>query len=149
MWHLLKNFFNSLKTYPDLSPDLRMRQRVNRILSDRPWLNSEDWHQTFWQTLNITQSVSHFVYQHLPTYSGLDCGRMHPSDRLQEDLYLSLVCWFDWQETLRQDFFTQFEIDLEEDTDLEMLSTVEDFIVFLDRQLHQSNISKEKLQSIE
>lgn len=74
---------------------------------------------------------------------------MHPSDRLQEDLYLSLVCWFDWQETLRQDFFTQFEIDLEEDTDLEMLSTVEDFIVFLDRQLHQSNISKEKLQSIE
>ncbi|MEX0270504.1 hypothetical protein AB3R30_15275 [Leptolyngbyaceae cyanobacterium UHCC 1019] len=139
MWHLLKNFFYSLRTYPDLSPDLRMRQRVNQILSDRPPLNPEDWHQKFWQSLNITQSVSYFVYQHLPNYSGLDCGRIRPSDRLQEDLHLSLVCWFDWQQSLRQDFFTQFKIDLGEETDLETLSTIEDFIVFLDRQLTPIN----------
>jgi hypothetical protein len=135
MWHLLKNFFYSLKTYPDISPDLRMRRRVNQMLSDRPRLNPDDWHQMFWQSLNITQALSHFVYQSLSTYSGLDCGRMRPGDRLQADLHLSLVCWFDWQESLRQDFFTQFEIDLDEDTNLETLATVEDFMIFLDRQL--------------
>lgn len=63
MWRSLKNFFHSLRTYSDLSPDLRMRQRVNRMLSDRPQLNPEDWHQKFWQSLNITQQVSNFVYQ--------------------------------------------------------------------------------------
>ncbi len=141
MWHLLKNFFNSLKTYPDLSPDLRMRQRVNRMLRDRPRLDPEDWHQQFWQSLNITRQISLFVYRHLPHYSGLDCGRMHPSDRLQDDLHLSLVCWFDWQDALRQDFFTQFEIDLGETTDLETLSTIGDFMVFLDRQLMSINHS--------
>ncbi len=139
MWRLLKNFFNSLRTYPDLSPDLRIRQRVNRRLSDRPRLNPEDWYQKFWQSLDITRQVSDFVYCHLPQYSGLDCGRIYPSDRLQADLSLSLVCWFDWQQSLRQDFFTQFQIDLGEETDLETLTTIEDFIVFLDRQLMSIN----------
>jgi hypothetical protein len=135
MWRLIKNFFYSLRSYPDLSPDLRMRQRVNRMLSDRPRLNPDDWHQKFWQSLDITREVSHFVYRQLPNYSGLDCGRIYPSDRLQEDLSLSLVCWFDWQQSLHQDFLTQFEIDLGGETDLETLSTIEDFMIFLDRQL--------------
>ncbi|PZV11351.1 MAG: hypothetical protein DCF22_14695 [Leptolyngbya sp.] len=141
MWRLIKNFFYSLRSYPDLSPDLRMRQRVNRMLSDRPHLNPNDWHQRFWQSLDITQPVSHFVYRYLPSYSGLDCGKIHPSDRLQEDLYLSLVCWFDWQQSLRQDFFTQFQIDLGEEIDLETLSTIEELMVFLDRQLMSINRS--------
>jgi hypothetical protein len=139
MWRLFKNFFHSLKTYPDLSPDLRMRWRVNRMLSDRPRLNPDAWHQKFWQPHQITQPLSDFVYHHLPTYSGLDCGRIYPSDRLQEDLHFALVCWFDWQESLRQDFFTQFQIDLGEEIHLEDFYTIQDLTVFLDRQLAVTN----------
>jgi hypothetical protein len=141
MWRSLKNFLNSIRTYPDLSPDLRMRRHVNAMLRDRPRLNQEAWYQTCCQPLHITQQISHFVYQHLPQYSGLDCGRIYPSDRLQEDLHLSLVCWFDWQQSLRQDFFTHFEIDLGEETDLDTLSTVADFMIFLDRHLMSINCS--------
>ncbi|MBM0742940.1 hypothetical protein JOY44_15225 [Phormidium sp. CLA17] len=139
MWRLLKSFFYSLKTYPDLSPDLRMRRRVNRMLGDRSRLTPEGWHQKFWQSLNITPQLSSFIYWHLPSYSGLDCGRIHPSDRLQEDLHLSLVCWFDWEQSLQQDFFTQFEIDLGEEINLETLATIKDLMVFLDRQLLSIN----------
>ncbi len=112
MWRSLKNLVTSFSTYSDLSPDLKMRRRVNQQLRDRPNLSAEEWHKTFWQPLNISQEISNFVYSFMQTYSGLEFGRTQPDDHLEQDLYLSLICWFDWQITLEEDFYHCFGIKL-------------------------------------
>jgi hypothetical protein len=124
MWRSLKNFFYSLWTYSDLSPDLRLRRSVNRSLRRRSLLSHQDWYERFWQSADIPKSVSDFVYTQLSAYSGLEFGRVLPSDRLNEDLRLPSVCWFDWERSFCQDFLDDFDIDLGDRFDPATLSKI-------------------------
>ena len=141
MWQRLKNFWLSWRTYGDLSPDLKTRRGVNRWLRDRPALGIDDWYESFWQPRQVSPSVARFVYFHLEKYSGLQAARMLPSDRLEEDLRLTLVCWFDWHFTLCEDFEQHLGVGIDDYLELENLSTIEDFMMFLNRQLLSVNHS--------
>lgn len=112
-----------------------MRRRINRGLMHRPALTAEEWFQAFWASRNISRSIADFIYIQLPHYSGLDVSRIQPGDRLSEDLHLALVCWFDWEWALCQDFLECFGVDITDCFDPTTLVTVEEFLVFLDRQL--------------
>lgn len=135
MWHRLKNLVLSLKTYKALSPDLKVRQRVNSILRRRPALNASDWFETFYQPRGITCSIATFAYTHLQRYSGLEFARVLPSDRLYEDLHWSEVCGFDWELTLCDDFCRQFSVDISHYLHCSQWSTVDELICFLNQQL--------------
>ena len=141
MWHRFKNVFYSLKTYDALSPDLKIRRQVNRLLQQRPALDCQQWFQTFYQPQGITYAVASFAYLHLAQYSGLEFGRVLPSDRLDEDLRWTQVCWFDWQCQLCEDFWQRFEVDISDRLDESMLPTVIDLISFL----HQQSFKKLEL----
>ncbi len=134
MWRKLTNLIQSLKTYGDLSPDLRLRCRINQALRDRPHHSPERWHQTFWRPLNVSSEVAEFVYQQMESYSGLTFAQVVPSDRLTEDLSLSLVCWFDWESTLCDDFYDRFGVDIGDSLSLGNLTTIQEFVVFLNQQ---------------
>ncbi|HEY9622755.1 MAG TPA: hypothetical protein V6C78_20525 [Crinalium sp.] len=112
MWRRLKNVFLSLKTYRTLSPDLRMRWRVNKKLRQRPALSLTEWYETFWQPLSVSRTVVNFAYTHLKLYSGLAIARITPSDQLDDDLHWVEVCWFDWETTLCEDVWQVFHVDI-------------------------------------
>lgn len=131
MWHRLKNLFSSLWTYEALSPDLKLRRRVNRALRHRPNLSADDWFESFCKKQGVTYPIATFAYTHLEQYSGLEFGRTLPSDRLNEDLHWTQVCWFDWQFSLCDDFWQAFAVDISVYLDELDLSTVEDLIIFL------------------
>ncbi|MBL1175472.1 MAG: hypothetical protein FWK01_10150 [Pantanalinema sp. GBBB05] len=135
MWRTVKNFFQSLRSYPDLSPDLRMRRRVNRELRDRPALSVDEWYVRFWQPLGVSRQVAEFVYTQIATYTGLDFTRIRPSDHLHDDLHLALVCWFDWEFSLYEDFFERFGVDLSDRFDPDLYITVQELVLFLNQQL--------------
>lgn len=135
MWRSLKNFFFSLWTYAELSPNLRLRRRVARNLRQRDNLSATEWYQTCWQPLDIAKPISDFVYTHLQTYSGLEFGRIQPGDRLQADLHLTLICWFDWELTFCEDFFNSFGVDLQPEFNPDQFETVAELLFFLNRQL--------------
>jgi hypothetical protein len=135
MWHRLKNFSHSLKTYKALSPDWAVRQRVNRALYRRPTLNSDEWFERFYQRQGITYSVAQFVYSRLSHYSGLEFGRVLPTDRLTEDLDWPRVCWFDWDLCLCDDFYGQFQVDISHHLDELHTYTVEELVCLLNRAL--------------
>lgn len=141
MWRRLKNIFLSFSTYTDLSPDVQAKQRINQFLRRRPALSAQQWFELFWQPLGVSRQVTDFVYTHMQAYSGLEFARVKPSDRLNEDLHLPLVCWFDWEVSLYEDFLSNFGIDLSQHFDPNQLSTVEDFVVFLNHQLLSVNHS--------
>lgn len=131
MWHRFKNFVFSLKTYDTLSPDLKVRRQVNRALRQRPALEFEQWFQSFYQPRGITHAVATFAYRHLARYSGLEFNRVLPTDRLQEDLHWTQVCWFDWELHLYDDFWQQFGVDISEYLDEATMLTVIDLMAFL------------------
>jgi hypothetical protein len=139
MWRRLKNTFHSFRTYADLSPDVSTRQQVNKFLRDRAALKAEDWFEQLWQPRGVSPQIAHFMYAHMPTYSGLEFARVRPSDRLEQDLQLVSVCWFDWQFTLCDDFFETFGVDLSDRFDPENFTTVEELVVFLNYQLLSVN----------
>ena len=141
MWRRLRNIFANLRAYSDLRPDLRMRQRVNRYLRDRPTLTVEQWFEQFWRPQGVNHSLVTFVYTQMQTYSGLEFARVRPHDRLNEDLYLPLVCWFDWETSFTEDFLASFDIDLSERFDPENFTTVEELVIFLNHQLLSVNHS--------
>ncbi|KAM3107357.1 hypothetical protein [Phormidesmis sp. 146-35] len=141
MWRRLKNLFDSLNTYADMSPDLALRKRINQTLRDRPSRTADEWYELFWQPLGISQEVSDFVYQQLEDYSGLHFANVLPSDRLTEDLHLPLVCWFDWEISFCEAFGGQFGIDVSEEFDLSRFSTLQALVVFLNQQLLSVNYS--------
>jgi hypothetical protein len=143
MWQRFNNLISSLQTYDALSPDLKMRQQVNRVLRQRPALSPEQWFELFALSPGMMPCVATFAYEKLARYSGLEIGCVLPSDRLNEDLYWTQVCWFDWEFTLCQDFCQQFGGDLD---DLDNLSdclnarleaatlvTVEDLLTLLNQ----------------
>ena len=139
MWRRLRNIFDSLRAYADLSPDLRTRQRVNQFLRDRPALSSDEWFEQFWQAQGIAQPIAAFVYTHMQTYSGLEFARVRPTDRLSEDLCLPLVCWFDWNLSFCEDFLASFSINLSDRFDPHQYTTVGDLVLFLNHQLLSIN----------
>lgn len=131
MWHRLKNFWFSLKSYDALSPDLKVRRQVNQALRQRPLLPIESWFQVFYQPHGIAYTIVDFTYVHLSRYSGIEFGRVLPDDRLDEDLHWSQVCWFDWQLHLFNDFWHHFGVDISDRLDLTALQTVKDLVIFL------------------
>ncbi len=135
MWRRLQNIFYSLRTYADLSPDIQTRQRINRFLRSRSPLSAEEWFEQFWSDRKIFKQVADFVYTHMSNYSGLEFSRVRPEDRLKEDLQFPLVCWFDWQLSLCEDFFQSFGVDMSDRFDPETLSTIEDLVTYLNHQV--------------
>lgn len=137
MWQFVINYIRSLWSYQDLSPDLWRRRRINAQLRGRPKLSLQDWIRAFTHGKKqvFSPHVLAFIYTHLPKYSGLDIGRIRPTDRLIEDLQLPLVCWFDWSYQLCDDFFTVFQIDISEEFDESLLETVGDLVYFLNKHL--------------
>ncbi len=141
MWRRLKNILHSFRTYPDLSPDLGMRRQVNRFLRNRPALTTEEWFERYWCKRNITKKITDFVYNRMHSYTGLDFTRVRPTDRLIEDLHFPLVCWFDWQISLCDDFWHCFEVDLGDRFDPTHFTTIEDLVIFLNDQVVSVNQS--------
>lgn len=139
MWRSLKNFLYSFWTYADLSPDIKLRRRVNKTLRHRPNLSATEWYETYWQSLDITRPISDFVYTQMQSYSGIVFGRVRPSDRLNEDLHLSLVCWFDWESFFCDHFLNSFGVDLLLDFNPDEFSTVQDLVLFLNQQVLLTN----------
>ncbi len=136
MWQSVRNHLYSLLTYRDLSPDRAVRRQVNARLRNRPNLSFTAWAALFPTTgQHPPTSLLAFVYTRLPEYSGLEVGRVRPSDRLIDDLKLPLVCWFDWPYKLCDDFYETFQVDISEEFDEALLSTVGDLVDFLDGHL--------------
>lgn len=138
MWHLLKNFIQSLRTYPDLGPDLGIRRQVNaKLRQSRANLAFEAWADIFAKALGNepSQRLLRFIHAQLAAYSGLAVGRIRPSDRLIEDLQLPLICWFDWPNQLCDDFYATFQIDISEEFDEALLPTMRDLVAFLNEKL--------------
>lgn len=131
MWRRLKNFLFSVSTYTDLGPDVKIRRLVNQALRHRAALTLDDWFDCFWRQKGVARSVVAFVYIYLEKYSGLPMARVRPSDRLDGDLHFSLICWFDWQLNLCEDFLQCFGVDISDRLDVRRLSTVEEFVAFL------------------
>jgi hypothetical protein len=134
MWQRFKNIFFSVSRYADLSPDLRTRRQVQRWLRDRPALPLDEW-VAIWESQGISRPMAEFVVQQMREHSGLDFARVQPSDRLIEDLKLPLICWFDWEITLGNQFFDQFGVDISEWLAFEPLHTVADLVHLLQQRL--------------
>jgi len=71
----------------------------------------------------------------MQTYSSLSFGKVQPSDRICEDLHLSLVCWFDWELAFCEDFLATFAIDLTSQFNPNHFGTVKDLMLFLNQQV--------------
>jgi hypothetical protein len=143
MWQPFKNFVSSLQTYQFLSPDLAVRQQVNRQLRSRPCLSCEAWFIRYWTPPAVTQALPpdlvEFTFHRLAEYSGLSLGQVQPQDRLLEDLQFPLVCWFDWGLTLCADFEQHFGIDITPRFDETQLITVADLVEYLYREWEAGN----------
>ncbi len=130
------NWFLALRSYNDLRPDLAMRRRVNRqILADRPAHTGNEWYRKFWAPRGVSREVANFIYQSLAQYSGLQWAKVLPTDRLCEDLKLPLICWFDWELSLCEDFHQEFGLELEDYLDVTQLNTVADLMGFFNQHM--------------
>jgi hypothetical protein len=136
MFSRLYNWFLALRSYNDLRPDMGLRRQVNRqVLATRPAHSGQEWYQKFWAPQGISSEVATFLYQALAKYSGLQLAKVQPSDRLCEDLKLPLICWFDWELAICEDFHQEFGFDLEDYFDLSQLKTVADLMGFFNQQV--------------
>ena len=139
MWRTLINLIFSLRTYRALSPDIQVRHRVNRMLRSRSPLSMDEWFERFWQapksSENIPKDLVAFLYINLARYTKLEIARVLPRDRLQEDLHFPTICWFDWEINFCNDFYKTFGVDISFSFDISTLSTIEDLVLFLNRQL--------------
>lgn len=141
MWQSAINYFRNLRTYQDLSPDTGIRRQINAQLSRRPALSLAEWSALFQRVVDTEAAgrLLAFVYDKLPTYSGLQVSKIRPSDRLIEDLQLPLVCWFDWPNQLCCDFYETFQVDISEEFDESLLETIGDLVWFLNKQLESQD----------
>lgn len=137
MWRRVNNLVNSLLTYQALSPDIQIRQRVNRKLSERPSLSADEWFESFWQAENISKATIEFVYDYLTQYSGIEFACVVPQDRLEDDLHWTQVCWFDWEMALCDDIEHKFGFDLSDRLEVRQFLTVADLVAFLDEQIRR------------
>lgn len=135
MWRQVNNYIHSVQTYQDMSPDLSMRQQVNRSLRHRRPLSIEAWCQKFYQETQSQRSTLLFIYQTLEPYSGLEFNRVRPYDHLVNDLQFPLVCWFDWATSFCDDVTAHFDIDISDCFDETDFDTLAELIQFLENQL--------------
>lgn len=137
MWQSVINYMRSLWSYRDLGPDIWLRRQINFRLRDRTRLSLEGWISLFLKVeeKSCSRRLLAFVYRQLPKYSGLEVGRIRPSDRLIEDLQMPLVCWYDWSHQLCDDFLMAFQVDISEEFDEALLETVGDLVWFLNQRL--------------
>lgn len=103
------------------------------MLRQRPVMSCDQWFESFYQPQGILYSVASFAYKRLPNYSGLEFGRVLPTDRLNEDLHWTQVCWFDWELNLYDDFGQTFGVDISGCLDEFNLETVKDLLLFLNQ----------------
>lgn len=137
MWHRFKNLFLSLKNYDILSPDLAVRRQVKRALHDRPTLGLSEWFESFCKSRQVAYPVVNFLYTRLETYSGIELGKLLPSDRLEEDLRWTDLCGFDWQIVLCDDFMQQFNVDMTHCLEDFSPNTIDDLVILLHQQFKQ------------
>ncbi|MGI0492098.1 hypothetical protein ACN4EG_09815 [Alkalinema pantanalense CENA528] len=137
MWRKFNNWWQAIRTYPDMRPDLQLRRKINKTLRDRSAYGSHDWYRCFWEPLGIKPELAQFLYSKLETYSGLEAARLLPSDRLIEDLHIPLVCWYDWEWDLCEEFEGQFGVELCPTFDLNELKTLKDLFLCLNQKLIQ------------
>ncbi len=137
-WQSVRRLWLVFRSYPFLSPDLRLRRQINHYLTTRPAMTLDEWHDRFWQSRQVSKDTAMFVYTRLKAYSGLAIDRVVPSDRLEGDLKLTLVCWFDWQTHLCEDFCSWFGIDISACLGYQPFSTVEELMLFLQSQRYSS-----------
>lgn len=135
MWHRLRNWFYSLRSYTALRPDLAMRRRVVRSLQRRPSLSPQEWFHTYGKSLGIAEAVVNFAAHQLEQYSGLPFGKLLPGDRLEADLHWTQVCWFDWELSFYEDVQQTFEVFLEGDLEELLEGTLGNFLVWLTKQV--------------
>lgn len=133
----LQNRWMDLSAYPDMRPDYKMRKHVNQHLSTRPLYGAVEWHQRFWYPLRVQRAVSEFVYEILRECSGLEVGRLLPSDRLMMELQLPMVCWFDWEIAWTEQFISRFELETDWILDIGEFETLQDFMLALNTLLKQ------------
>jgi hypothetical protein len=136
MWKAFKHLFQTAATYRALSPDVKIRRKVNRWLCDRTPMTLDRWASGLRETWGISMAVATFAYTHLEKYSGLPVSRLRPGDRLDDDLQWTLVCWFDWELCLCEDFCHRFGIDFSEQLDQFTPQTIADVLVFLETQVN-------------
>ncbi len=144
----LNNWFSSVSAYADMSPDLSIRRQVNERMKARTRrvLSRSEWCQLF-ATPASTRPVLSFIYQYFGQYSGIEFGRVRPSDRLNCDLHFPLVCWFDWSLTFCEDFFQQFNLDLSDRFDEAAFETIGELVNFVVEQTSVEQISVEQMAS--
>lgn len=134
MWQRLKNIIPSLRTYADLSPDLKVRRQVVRALSDRPALSLDEWFEAYSKPHGLSYTLTTFAYEHLEKYSGLRLAQLLPTDHLETDLCWTQICWADWQVRLSDDLWQWFGIDGGDGID-EISGTLAHFLQSLEQQL--------------
>ncbi|MEO1146122.1 MAG: hypothetical protein AAFY26_11060 [Cyanobacteria bacterium J06638_22] len=78
-------------------------------------------------------AVIKFAHDYLGKYSGIEFGRTLPDDRLEDDLYWTHICWFDWTLSLCDDFQTEFGIDLSGELSNLPITTVGALLRFLEK----------------
>ena len=129
------NLVNSLITYGWLSPNLAIQRRLSHWLLTRPYLSCDQWFNRYWNQPGLARAYSReliqFLYTHLQEYTGLEVGRLQPSDRLVDDLQFPSICWFDWGLTLCTDFYDAFGVDISDQFDEGCLETCADLVDFL------------------
>jgi hypothetical protein len=133
MWQRLKHIVHDLRAYRYLSPDLKLRRQVLQFLRQRPLLSPADWHAIYGNPLDLSLVVIKFAHDYLGQYSGLEFGRTRPDDHLEDDLYWTHICWFDWTLSLCDDFQTEFGIDLSGELSNLPITTVGALLRFLER----------------
>jgi hypothetical protein len=132
----LNNWISSVSAYSDMSPDVSVRRQVNAAMKARPRqaLSLVAWCKTFCSNDQAWPVLS-FVYQYFAQYSGLEFGRVRPSDTLNDDLRFPIVCWFDWSITFCEDFYQRFSLDLSDRFDEADFETIGELINFLIEQV--------------
>lgn len=132
-WNRFKNIFLSFKTYNTLSSSFAARQQVKRRLSHRSDLSPQQWYESQCKPYGISPEIAQFAYFFLSKYSGLPFAQVLSSDRLEQDLRWTEVCWFDWEMALCDDFQHAFGSDLSHSLDDFQPSTVQELMLFLNR----------------
>ena len=140
LWQKANNYFYSIQTYPDMSPDLAMRQQVNQSLRQRRHpLSPEAWCQEFQRETSAQRNTLLFIYYSLEAQSGLEFNLVRPCDRLVDDLQFPLVCWFDWAARFCNDVVAHFGVDISDCFDETRIETLADLVTFLNACLAQQS----------
>jgi hypothetical protein len=137
MWQRLinkfKNWWMTIAAYGDLSPDRGIRRTINQTIDERPSRSIGEWYRQFCEPHGIAREVAEFIYDRVGRYSGLKFEKIVPSDRLAEDLKLPMVCWFDWELSLCDEFSQELGVEMADCFDMDELATIGDLMRFFNQ----------------